>query len=165
MPKKREKDIGGEKDLALSEKKERFCEEYIQDYNACEAAKRAGYSEKYARAKSYLLLQEPEVSEKIKNLQRVYGSSSVYDSKSRVLKEVWNMYELAMEKKPVIVWNKDTKEYVETGETQFDEKTAIKCLEFIAKLCGALPEGTKKQEKNESEGVEIFVRVEGEDEI
>ena len=62
-------------------------------------------------------------------------------------------------------WNKDTKEYVETGETQFDEKTAIKCLEFIAKLCGALPEGTKKQEKNESEGVEIFVRVEGEDEI
>ena len=71
MPKKREKDIGGEKDLALSEKKERFCEEYIQDYNACEAAKRAGYSEKYARAKSYLLLQEPEVSEKIKNLQKL----------------------------------------------------------------------------------------------
>lgn len=151
--------------MALSEKKERFCEEYILDYNACEAAKRAGYSEKYARAKSYLLLQDPDVSERIKNLQRVYGGSNVYDSKSRVIKEVWNMYELAMEKKPVIVWNKDTKEFVETGEIQFDEKTAMKCLEFIAKICGAIPDGAKKQEKNESEGVEIFVKVEGEDEV
>ena len=151
--------------MALSELRERFCEEYVLDFNAFEAAIRAGYSEKYARSKSYLLLQDEEVAERVKELQRIYSGTSVYDSKSRVLKEVWKMYELAMEQKPVIVWNKDTKEFVETGEYQFDEKTAMKCLEFIAKISGVIPEGTKKAEKAESEGMEIFVKVEGEDEI
>lgn len=147
----------------LSEKQERFCEEYVQDFNACNAAIRAGYAEKYAKSKSYLLLQDENVITKIRQLQQIYSGCSVYDSKSRVLKEVWKMYEMAMEKKPVIVWNKDLKEFTETGEYQFDEKTAIKCLEFIAKICGAMPEGTKKQDKSESDGVEIFVKVEGDD--
>ena len=149
--------------MVLSEKQERFCEEYVQDFNACEAAKRAGYSEKFSKSKSYLLLQDEDVIEKIRQLQQIYSGYSVYDSKSRVLREVWKMYEMAMERKPVIVWNKDLKEFIETGEYQFDEKTAIKCLEFIAKICGAIPEGIKKQEKSESDGVEIFVRVEGDD--
>lgn len=156
--------IGGGKALALSEKQERFCEEYVIDFNAGKAAERAGYSERYAKSKSYLLLQDEEVGERIRELQHIYHDC-VYDSKSRVLKEVWDMYEQAMEKKPVIVWNKDLKEYVETGEYQYDEKTAMKCLEFIAKICGAVPEGAKKQEKIEEGGIEIIVKVEGEDEI
>ena len=63
-----------------------------------------------------------------------------------MLRELWEMYERAVQAKPVTVWDKELKEYVETGEYQFDDKIAMKCLEFIAKLGGMLSE--KEAEKS-----------------
>ena len=69
------------------------------------------------------------------------------------------MYERATQAKPVTVWDKELKEYVETGEYQFDDKTAMKCLEFIAKLGGMLSE--KEGEKSaKKESFELVVKVE-----
>ena len=151
--------------MALGGKMERFCEEYIVDYNPMKAALRAGYSAGSARAHSYQLLKRKDVVERICERQEEFIKNGLLDNKNRVLKELWEMYERAVQAKPVTVWDKELKEYVETGEYQFDEKTAMKCLEFIAKICGAVPEGTKKQEKIEENGIEIIVKVEGEDEI
>lgn len=45
----------------LNEKQERFCREYLVDLNGAQAAIRAGYSKKTARAIAYELLTKPHV--------------------------------------------------------------------------------------------------------
>lgn len=53
----------------LSEKQEKFCREYIWDFNASRAAKEAGYSEDTAPAMGWENLQKPEIKARIKELQ------------------------------------------------------------------------------------------------
>lgn len=53
----------------MTNKQERFCEEYIKDLNATQAAIRAGYSDKRASEQAYQLLQKTTVQKKIKSLQ------------------------------------------------------------------------------------------------
>lgn len=45
----------------LNEKQKRFCDEYLKDYNATQAATRAGYSPKTAYSQGHDLLKKPEV--------------------------------------------------------------------------------------------------------
>ena len=150
----------GEK-MTLEGKMEKFCEEYIVDYNAYRAAVRAGYANSTARSHSYQLLKREDVMARICELQEEYIRKSLLDNKNRVLREYWNMYEKAMQAQPVTVWDKELKEYVPTGEYQFDDKIAMKCLEFIAKLGGMLSD--KENEKNGG-GFELVVRVEKDEE-
>lgn len=49
----------------LTEKQQRFCDEYLIDLNATQAAIRAGYSEKTAMEQGYQLLQKTSVQEYI----------------------------------------------------------------------------------------------------
>lgn len=55
--------------MALKGKQKRFCEEYIIDLNATQAAIRAGYSEKTAKAIGHENLTKPNVMEYIHKLQ------------------------------------------------------------------------------------------------
>lgn len=148
--------------MALGGKMEKFCEEYILDYDPIRAALRAGYSETSARAYSYQLLKRNDVVEKICENQEKFIKKGLLDNKNRVLRELWEMYERAVQAKPVTVWDKELKEYVETGEYQFDDKIAMKCLEFIAKLSGMLSE--KESEKPlKKDSFEIIVKVESDE--
>ena len=52
----------------MNEKQVRFCEEYIIDHNATQAAIRAGYKERSAYSQAYNLLRKPEIQEKIQEL-------------------------------------------------------------------------------------------------
>ncbi len=141
----------------LEGRMERFCQEYIVDYNAAKAAIRAGYAKTTAHSHSYQLLKRRDVMERIRELQEEFIRARLFDDKNRVLREYWNMYERAVQAQPVTVWDKELKEYVETGEYQFDDKIAMKCLEFIAKLGGMLSE--KEQEKPGGGEFELVVRV------
>jgi len=47
--------------MALNEKQQRFCDEYLIDLNATQAAIRAGYSEKTAGSQAFDLLKKPDV--------------------------------------------------------------------------------------------------------
>ena len=58
---------GGE--MALTEKQRRFVEEYIKDYNATQAALRAGYSEKTASTSGYRNTKNDEIQQAIKERQ------------------------------------------------------------------------------------------------
>jgi len=49
----------------LTDKQQRFVDEYLIDLNATQAAIRAGYSEKTAEQQAYQLLQKPSVQEAI----------------------------------------------------------------------------------------------------
>jgi len=54
----------------LTDKQRRFCEEYIVDFNATQAAIRAGYSEKTAAAIGAENLTKPNIQEFIRGLQK-----------------------------------------------------------------------------------------------
>ncbi len=51
---------------ALTAKQAAFIEEYLKDFNATAAAKRAGYSERSAHQRGYELVHNPEVAATIK---------------------------------------------------------------------------------------------------
>lgn len=142
--------------MKLSEKMEAFCQEYITDYNAKRAALRAGYEKTSAGASAKRLLKNEKVVARICELQKKYIKEEPLDDKNIILREIWKIYEKAMQEKPVMIWDKETKKYIKTGEYQFDDKTAMKCLELIMKLGGILSE----KDADKKERVEIYVRVE-----
>ena len=137
---------------------EKFCEEYIVDYNPTRAAIRAGYSSSCAKSYSYQLLKKEKVISRIFELQAEYIRKGLFDNKNRVIRELWEMYERAVQAKPVEIWDKELKEYVATGEYQFDDRIAMKCLEFIAKIGGMLSEKEGEKEKKK-ENYEIILKV------
>lgn len=47
----------------LNDKQKRFCNEYLIDLNATQAAIRAGYSAKYANKNAHKILDKPEIKE------------------------------------------------------------------------------------------------------
>nr|WP_308808991.1 terminase small subunit [Providencia sp. PROV024] len=55
--------------MALNDKQEMFCREYLIDLNATQAAIRAGYSEKTANAQSSRLLVNVNIQNRIKELK------------------------------------------------------------------------------------------------
>lgn len=141
--------------MGLKEQQEKFCEEFIVDFRAAEAAERAGYSKGYGKQ----LLKDEKIVERICELQEEFIKKRHYNDKNRVISEIWDMYEKAMQAKPVEIWDKELKEYVATGEYQFDDKVAMKCLELIVKLGGSPLE----KENEKPEGIEIIVKVEGDE--
>jgi len=54
-------------DLSLTDKQARFCNEYLVDYNATQAAIRAGYSKKTASEQGYQQLHKTSVQEYLKS--------------------------------------------------------------------------------------------------
>lgn len=56
--------------MALNDKQEMFCREYLVDLNATQAAIRAGYSEKTARATGCENLTKPNIAERIIQLKQ-----------------------------------------------------------------------------------------------
>ena len=56
--------------MSLTELQSRFVDEYVIDGNVFQAALRAGYSETYAKANSYKLLDNVGIKEKIKEKEK-----------------------------------------------------------------------------------------------
>lgn len=56
--------------MALNNKQERFCEEYLKDLNATQAAIRAGYSKRTSYAIGHENLNKPEIEQRIQQLKK-----------------------------------------------------------------------------------------------
>lgn len=65
----KEKEVEESVELELTDKQERFCYEYCYDFNATQAAIRAGYSENTARSIASQLLTKLNIQDKIKEMQ------------------------------------------------------------------------------------------------
>lgn len=63
--------------VCVNEKQLRFCEEYIIDHNATQAAIRAGYSPKSARTQASELLTKPNIQEKIQELAEKVSTENI----------------------------------------------------------------------------------------
>ena len=121
---------------AVTPKQKRFCDEYLIDTNATQAAIRAGYSEKTAYAIGNENLNKPELRAYIDERLAEMQSKTIADatevmqyltsvlrgeSKSSVLSLCGNGYQEVVEKEP-------------------DEKEKLKAAELLAKRYGLLTE-------------------------
>lgn len=64
----------------LTERQRRFCEEYLLDGNASQAAIRAGYSKRSATVVSTTLMKNPQVQAYLKELLEKLHSAKVADA-------------------------------------------------------------------------------------
>lgn len=71
----------------MNQKQKAFATEYVIDYNATQAAIRAGYSERSAYSQAHELLKKPEIQEVIKELE-AEASTRTKVSKDMVIKEL-----------------------------------------------------------------------------
>lgn len=120
---------------ALNGKQERFCQEYVIDYNGTKAALRAGYQERSARQQASRLLTNAAVLARVRELQKEQVERLAI-SQDYVVLQLLETYQRCLEVTPVLKFDSDLGEMVETGKYQFDSKGALRALELIGKHLG-----------------------------
>ena len=119
----------------LSAKVERFCLEYVVDYNGTQAAIRAGYSDKSAYSQANRMLKNADVLARIRALQEEQAKRLSLNS-DMVVAKIMETYSRCMQAEPVMEWDYMAKEYKPTGEYTFDSKGALRALELLGKHIG-----------------------------
>ncbi|GAA4434696.1 hypothetical protein GCM10023188_25940 [Pontibacter saemangeumensis] len=119
----------------LTDKQQRFCEEYLVDLNATQAAIRAGYSEKTANREGSRLLSKVDIHARVQELQQQRSEKLNIDTEW-VLRRLVAISDKCMQAEPVMKWDPEEKAMVETGEYQFDSQGANKATEMIGKHIG-----------------------------
>ena len=103
----------------LNEKQEKFCQAYVLRHNAAEAARIAGYAEKYAHTQGYKFLKgDTPLSEKIN--ERIQELEGTLETSVNVVDEIESQYAFAKKE----------------GHTN----SAIKALELLSRIRGATSE-------------------------
>lgn len=137
--------------MGLTPKQARFCEEYMIDLNATQAAIRAGYSEDSAGAIGSENLQKPEIRARIEILRGMAADRAMV-SAEYVLKNLQEVSERCMQKSPVLKWDYVEKSMVpvldEDGNAvyQFDSNGANKALELLGKHLGIFEADNKQKQ-------------------
>ncbi len=119
----------------LTPKQHRFVEEYLIDLNATQAAIRAGYSKKTARAIASENLAKPNIQEAVAKAKRERSEATKIDAEW-VLKQAVELYQRCMQEiKPAK--NPKTGKQIYDGEGNalftFNAAAANRALEMIGK--------------------------------
>lgn len=117
----------------LTDKQEIFCKEYIVDFNATQAAIRAGYSKKTARSVGSENLTKPDIQNKIKELIEDRNDRVQIDS-DYVLRQAVKLHERCMQEvKPKMIAGIVLKDADNNSIYEFNASGAAKSLELIGK--------------------------------
>lgn len=111
----------------LNAKQVRFCEEYLIDLNATQAAVRAGYSVKTAKQMGSENLSKPDIAEYIAELKQDRSKKTEIDA-AWVLAAAKKVHDRCMQEEAVI-----DRDGAPTGEYKFEHSGANKALEIIGK--------------------------------
>ena len=122
---------------AMTPKVRRFIEEYVVDFNATQAAIRAGYSEKSAGIIGFENLRKPIIKEAIAQGRAEMSEASMLDA-LWVLEGLKENYDRAMQHHAL--YNKDG---TKTGEYQYQGSVANRSLELIGKHLGMFADSLK----------------------
>ena len=124
----------------LNEKQEKFAQSYNIHRNATEAAKAAGYSDRSAANQGYRLINNPEIAERIEDLEKEL------ETNIDVVDEIENQYTFAKA----------------NGHTN----SAIKALELLSRIRGSKGDTEKELDKKElKEEIVKFMEIIGKDEV
>lgn len=152
--------------MPLTPKQERFCEEYLIDLNATQAAIRSGYSESSARQMASDLLSKHDIYTRIAELKEQRSKETLVDARFVVLglKEV---AERCLQKRPVMEWSHIDKEMVQVQDDEgnnmwtFDSQGANKAFELLGKHVGIF------EKDNNQKGVpnSFVIHIDGNDTV
>lgn len=158
--------------MKLTDKQERFCEEYLIDLNATQAAIRAGYSPDTAGAIGSENLKKPEIHARVAEMkaERSQRTEITADYVLTGLKEV---AERCMQRKAVMVFDPVDKVMVQAQEEQedgkmanvwtFDSHGANKALELLGRHVGLFEKDNKQ--KNIAVGMKILIDGDDKDRV
>ena len=120
----------------MTAKQQRFCDEYLIDLNATQAAIRAGYSEKYANTNVTKLLQNTTIKEFIEKRMAEKQSELIADQ-DEVLKYLTSVMRGQTQAEVVVVENiGDYMSQARTMQKAPDEKERLKAAELLGKRYG-----------------------------
>jgi len=160
---KNQKEKGEKESIKLSVKQELFIKEYLVDFNATQAAIRAGYSEKTSYSIGFENLKKPEIQVAIAQAIKE-RTKSVDLSVEWVLEGFKEIRERCMQVKPVMV--KVNGEWVESGEFKFDSAGANKANENIGRYFKMFTDNMKMSGELDLKGISVnFVTPEDEGRI
>ena len=129
-----------EKDL--NEKQKKFCNEYLIDLNATQAAIRAGYSAKTARVIAAQNLAKLNIQEYIQQLQEGIQKRNRI-SQDEIIQDLIEVKNRCMQNVPVMYFDRIEKEWKHEGADigeplyKFDSQGATKALDLLGKITGA----------------------------
>lgn len=118
--------------IKLTTKQKRFCDEYLIDCNATQAAIRAGYSKKTAGATGYENLKKPQIKEYIDEQLKKIENDNVADAQE--VMEYLTTVMRGQSKSSVLSLCGDG--FQEVIEKPPDEKEKMKAAELIGKRYG-----------------------------
>lgn len=117
----------------MNDQQKRFVDEYLIDYNATQAAIRAGYAPDSARQQASQLLKKKDVAayfrKREKDIDRELGISATFIKKR--FKEISDRCMTAEE-----VYIFDGENWVKSGVFKFDSSGANKATEALGKMMG-----------------------------
>lgn len=120
----------------LTAKQQRFCDEYLIDLNATQAAIRAGYAKKTAHQIGYANLSKPAIDEYIKQRMAEKESELIADQ-DEVLKYLTAVMRGQSRSSIVVVENTgDFTSAAREMEKAPDEKERLKAAELLGKRYG-----------------------------
>lgn len=126
----------------LTDKQIKFCEEYLVDLNATQAAIRAGYSEKTAKQIAYENFTKPYIVDYIAERQAQLREKTLV-STEWVVKRLKEISDRCMTAEPVMIRTEDG--MVESGEYKFDSSGANKATELLGRHIGIFEKDNKQK--------------------
>lgn len=116
-----------------NKKHEKFCNEYIKDMNATQAAIRAGYSEKTAGVQASKLLKIVNIKTRVAELREAYFNENIMTAQQVEYELTRIALGLSNEKHVVIEGTGDGYSKARIIDKPPDEKSRLKALELMAK--------------------------------
>lgn len=142
----------------LTPKKKRFCDEYLIDTNATNAAKRAGYSEKTAYSQGQRLLKDVDVAAYIKERTDEISSKTIADA-TEVMQYLTSVLRGEEKEETIVVEGiGDGCSEARRMKKDVSPKDKLKAAELLAKRYGLLTD------KVGIEGV-VPIVISGDDEL
>lgn len=129
----------------LTAKQKRFCDEYLIDLNATQAAIRAGYSEKTARQIGQENLTKPSIKEYIENRMAEKDKELIADQ-NEVMRYLSAVMRREKTESIVVTLNKETSTYVPDAEGKMRKQTVKEEVPQIVKIPAQLRDANKAAE-------------------
>ena len=133
--------------MMLNPKQEKFCREYVVDFNGTQAAIRAGYSKRTANEQAAQLLAILSIQEFIGDLQKKQAEELEITA-AEITLNIKAIADRCMQGEQVL----DSKG-IPTGEWKFESTSALKAYELLGKRVGYF------EKDNNQKGVKFKVSV------
>ena len=131
--------------MAMTAKMQRFCDEYLIDLNATQAAIRAGYSEKTARAIGAENLTKPDIKEYIEK-RLAEKEDALIAKQDEVMKYLTSVMRREKQEHVVVTLSKEETKYVPDDEGTMRKQTIKEEIPKVIEIPARLTDANKAAE-------------------